>query len=288
MPVYRFKTLLNTYEATVNSDESFIKIAGEKYKDCINIALIKKDGIPVYAKIPHLESEPECGIAKFLDKDEKDATTDFIRGSLQLVHHLYPSVTQFEFMDDSKIECGVKKPGLPPRNMVTPLSLAYLYIAKYGKSWYEDKFNAKHINPSVYEKFRDSTKILFQPKNMRYEEFEIQNSLNKEQKEFLKPLYEKSISWNDFFKSVPKNDQCKMFVNWLPFFLAKLLNYTFINNIWIINIDTMPKTDLKDITSVMRGGFRRNTRKNKRNSFIFTNNSTRGSFGEIEAYKDNE
>lgn len=47
----------------------------------------------------------------------------------------------------------------------------------------------------------------------------------------------------------------------------------------------MPKTDLKDIIPVIRGSFR-STSKNKRNSFIFTNNSSRGSFGEIEAYKD--
>lgn len=284
MSVYRFKTRMNTFQAIVNDDESFVKIGGKTYKDCINITLIKKDGIPVYAKIPHLESEPECGVERFLDKNEKDATTDFIRGSLQVINHLYPSVTQFEFMDDSKIECGEKKSATPPRKMVIPLSLAFLYIAKYGKSWYEEKFNAKHIDEKIYERYRESTKILFQPKTMSYEIFKRDNSLNKEQDEFLKPLYEKSISWNEFFISVPKDDQCKMFVNWLPFFIAKLLNYTFINNGWLIDITTMPKTDLKDITKVMVGGLKKNTRKNKRNSFIFTNNSSRGSFGNAEIH----
>ena len=40
MPVYRFKTRLNMYEATVNEDETFIKIGGEKYKDCIKSMII--------------------------------------------------------------------------------------------------------------------------------------------------------------------------------------------------------------------------------------------------------
>lgn len=288
MPVYRFKTRLNMYEATVNEDETFIKIGGEKYKDCINIALIKKGGIPVYAKIPHLESEPECGIAKMLDKRERDSTTDFIRGSLQFINYLYPSVKQFQFTDNSNIECGVKKSDTPPRKMVIPLSLAFLYIAKYGKSWYEEKFNARHIDLGVYEKFREATKILFQPKTMNYQDFENENYLTKEQKEVLKPLYERSVTWNEFFKSVPYDDNCKMFVSWMPFFVKKLINYTFIDGDWVIDIDTMPKTDLKDVVQSMKGGFRRSTRKNKRNSFIFTNNSTRGSFGHIEAYKDEE
>jgi len=279
MTIYRFKTRMNTFEASVNADESFVKIGGKTYRDCINISLVKEKGIPIYAKIPHLESEPECGVERFLDKDEKDATTDFIRGSLQVVNHLYPSVKQFEFMDDSKIECGLRKTQNPPRKMVTPLSLAFLYLAKYGVTWYEAKFNAKHTNEKVYERFREATKILFQPKAIEYERFKRDNSLTKEQDEFLKPLYENSITWNDFFISVPKDDQCKMFVNWLPFFIAKLLNSTFVNASWIIDIDTMPKTDLKDIT-IMGGGFRRGTRKNR--NLHFTNNSSRGSFGGAE------
>jgi hypothetical protein len=277
MPIYRFKSRLNIFDASVNADGSFIKIGGDKYKDCINIAIVKREGIPVYAKIPHLESEPECGIAKFLDKSEKDSTVDFIRASLQFVHYLYPTITRFEFMDDSKIECGLQIAIKPPRKIVKPLSLAHLYIAKYGSSWYETKFNAKLINEARYTTYRDAVKVLFQEYRMDYFDFKNENSLSAEQDKILEPLYNSSKSWIDFFNSVPKESHCDCFILWLPFFINKLLKDAFIQNTWYIDINTMPKTYMNIINSSKKtGGTRRSPRH--KTSLRFSNNLGYGSF----------
>jgi hypothetical protein len=277
MTLYRFKTRLNIFEASVNADESFVKIGGDRYRDCINVALVKRDGVPIYAKIPHLESEPECGVAKFLDKTEKDSTVDFICGSLQFIHHLYPSITRFEFMDDSKIECGIQNALKPPRKIAKPLSLAHLYIAKYGSSWYETKFNAKLINQTHYAAYRDATKVLFQEHTMKYSEFKGENSLSDEQDRILEPLYNSSTTWIEFFNAVPKESHCECFLLWLPFFINKLLKDSFIQNTWYIDIETMPKTDMVIITPNAKGG--RRTRKSLRQSksMRFSNNLSYGS-----------
>lgn len=273
--MYRFKTRLNIFEASVNADESFVKIGGDKYRDCINVALVKREGVPVYAKIPHLESEPECGVAKFLDKTEKDTTIDFICGSLQFIHHLYPSIRRFEFMDDGKIECGIQAALKPPRKIAKPLSLAYLYIAKYGSSWYETKFKAKLINEAHYQAYRDATRVLFQEHTMKYSDFKGENSLSVEQDRILEPLYNSSSTWIEFFNSVPKESHCECFL-WLPFFINKLLNDTFIQNTWYIDIETMPKTDMTIIRSNLKGIRTRKSRQLK--TMRFSNNLSYGSF----------
>jgi len=272
---YQFRTRLNVFEATLNDSKTFLKIGGKKYKDCINIAIVIKDGIPVYAKIPHLESEPECGVEKFLDKSEKDASVDFISGALQFVNSIFPSITRFEFMDDSKIECDVKEKAKerPPRKITKPLSLAHLYIAKYGSSWYELKFNAKLINERMYNDYKKATDVLSRAKNMTYDEFKAENSLSEEQEQILKPLYEASESWQSFFNSVPRESMCKAFSMWLPFFINKLLNYTFSQNTWYIDITTMPKTEFSRL-NVLLGG-RRKTAK-RRGSLSFSNNLSYG------------
>jgi hypothetical protein len=277
MPPFQFKTKLNTFEASLNDERNFFKIGGRSYKDCINIAIVLKDGIPVYAKIPHLESEPECGVEHFLDKSMKDASVDFIRGSLQFVNSIFPTVTRFEFMDDSKIECNSVKQNSrkPPRKIMKPLSLAHLYLAKYGSTWYENKFNAKLTNTRTFQEYRDTTVVLSMEKQMSWDEFKSENSLSQEQISILHTLFETSKTWLDFFNSVPRDDTCSAFYMWLPFFINKLLDNKFSQNTWYIDIETMPKTDMTIISvNELRGG--RRTRR--RGNIQFSNNLSYGSY----------
>ena len=244
---YYFKTKYNIFEATVNDTPygAFIKIGGKTYKDCINISVVKAGGTASYAKIPHLESEPECGYSTFLNKTGKDSTVDFIRGSIQFVNHLYPTVTRFEFMDDSKIECGKRQnTATPPRKMVRPLSLAHLYLANYGETWYENKFGARLMNEKKYKEYRDAVEVLSKAKSMTYEKFKVINSItDSEQNRILEPHFESSSTWAEFFKSIPKDKQCAAFGLWLPFFINSLLKDTFTPNTWYIDLNTMTRTN---------------------------------------------
>lgn len=259
-----FSTKYNTYKATVK--ENFIKIGGDKYSDCINIAIIYEKGIPSYAKIPHLQSEPECGIEKLLNKSEKGATIDFIRGSIQFVHYIYPSIKRFEFMDDSKIECANNK---PPRKINKPLSLAHSYIAKYGKTWYEYNFGAKMTNNEQYTNYRKSIAVLSEKINMDYAMFKNVNFLSDEQDAILKPIYENSKTWFEFFNGIKKEEQCMVFSMWLPYFINNLLDNTYNPNSWFIEYDRMQKTEMNVVNK--KGGARK-TKRTRKNYTVFSNN----------------
>jgi hypothetical protein len=235
--MYRFKAGNNICEASILSDSSYIEITGPapsglgiQGRYTITITLMKKDKIPVFARIYNYEEYEDY---------------DFLSASLKFVHNLYPSVTQFKFTHDI---------------------MNYLYLARNGTTWYQDKFNARHVCEERQKAFEEAAKILFQPKNMSYEDFKDQHPFSKEENMILEPLYNSTVSWVEFFRLVP--DDTNLIV--LSFFINNLINYTFLESDWIIDIENMSEIDLYDD---------RITKRSNRRS---------GSFGNIEAYKDDE
>lgn len=229
--LYEFKVGDIICEANVLSDAPHIEIrypTSDPYT--IIICLVKKDGIPVFGRIINYE-------------DYEDY--EFLSSSLKFVNSLYPSLTQFVFVHDI---------------------MNYLYLARNGRTWYQDTFNARHVCEEIHKRFEESTKILFEPKNMSYEDFKNHHPFSKEEKNMLEPLYNSTVSWVEFFRLVP--DDTNLIV--LSFFIGQLLNYTFLESDWVIDIEKMPVIRISDI--------RITKRTNRRD----------GSFGEIEAYKEEE
>lgn len=208
----------------------YIKIGTRNFGECIEISISDKK-----AKLIQVKSEPECGYPQFLEKGS--GTTDMIKASLDFCFFTF-GASVFEFDDASNMDCNPVYPenSKPPRKLNKPFSLAHHSIALYGMTWYERHFGATMINSENYKRYRKSIENLYKPITTTYEDFIKENLLNEEQIIGLKEYYEKASSLNDFFKSVPKKDNCRLFFNWLPTCIESILNDTFYSGRWCIDI----------------------------------------------------
>ena len=258
-----FKNDKHIFEANINKSifGDTIKIGGKSYNDCINISI--NNEFPTKAKISHLQSEPECSFDNILDNKD---TVDFIKASLQYVCKKYPDIKTFEFDDMSNIECGKKKMNVLPkkRKMDKPFSLAHLYLATYGETWYEKIFGAKMINIKLYDLYKESRNKLHGKIDIDYDKFKHLYSIDDNNDKILSNYYSKDKTWIEFFKSIPRDDKCKGLYNWLPSFINEKIENTFIQNGWYIDINNMPKTIMEIVekpNNNMKGG--NQTRKSR-------------------------
>ena len=273
-----FKNENHTFKAVITPDSYGYSIKfGGSYEKCITISITIVDGVPQYGNISHIQSEQECTLDTLLLHEE---TTNFVKACLQFCSMKFPGLKRFIFDDMSNIECGVSPSEKPPRRLGKPFSLAPLYIAINGKTWYEMKFGAKMENPETYKKYQESMELLSKPKDMEFSKFKQINKLSPEQEALLEPLYSAALTWTDFFKSIPRIQRCLAMYNWLPTFITRSLAIKFQNNNWYIDIDMMDTIPVEILgsRSASRGvtmGGRRKTRskrtKTKRSYRLFTN-----------------
>ena len=228
--VYRDEIIIHTY-----------KIGGD-YADCVNISYRYSNNKPIQAKIPHLLYEPECATS-FLEKGS--GTELMIKTALRYAHRDVPSITAFEFDDDSHIDCIDKNlSATPPRKPKRPLSLAFLYIVYHDKTWYEATFNAKMINPERYKKYRKSLEFLTDPskKPLSFTDFLqiIGASLESLDKiTTLEQFYKKTTTYREFFELIPRKERCEVLSGWLNTFMNYYIGKTFDDRGWYIDVNTM-------------------------------------------------
>ena len=268
-----FKNENHTFKAVITPDSYGYSIKfGGSYEKCITISITIVDGIPQYGNISHIQSEQECTLDTLLLHEE---TTNFVKACLQFCSMKFPGLKRFIFDDMSNIECGISPSEKPPRRLGKPFSLAPLYIAINGRTWYEMKFGAKMENPETYKKYHESIEILSKPKDMEFSKFKQINKLSPEQEAILEPLYSAALSWSDFFKSIPRIQRCLAMYNWLPTFITRTLAIKFQNNNWYIDIDILDTIPVEILGSRSASGGRRKTRskreKGKGGYRLFTN-----------------
>lgn len=262
-----FKNDKHIFEATIKENPYGIniKIDAKAYNDCINISIDNDD--KTKAKIPHIQSEPEC----FNDIIDNKNTVNFIKASLQFVKHKYPAIKAFEFDDMSKIECGKKRIDnhVSVRKMDKPLLLAPMYIGISGETWYENKFDAKMINEEYYSKYKEKTNNLDKIIDINYEKFKWKNKINEKQDKILSKYYSTDKTWKQFFNDIPKKDRCDALFNWIPEFIENILNHTYREKGWYIYIDNMKKTHMEIVTNYNISGGNKTRKRN--NNIKFTN-----------------
>jgi hypothetical protein len=227
---YRGEIIIHTYKL------------GGIYEDCVHISYKYKDNLPVQVIIPHLLYEPECAVDSFFEKGS--GTESMIKTAIRYAFNDVPSLPNFEFDDDSHIDCVEKDMGkIPPRKPQKPMNLAYFYIAYYGKTWYESRFNAKMVNASKYAKYRESLRFLTDPsKKLDFPSFLeiIGYALDSTDKiSYIEKCYEKATTYREFFENIPRSKRCEILAGWLNSFMKYYIGSTFNDKGWYINIYTM-------------------------------------------------
>jgi hypothetical protein len=104
---------------------------------------------PTHVYIDRIEYNEACVEDGTLQ--ERGGTAQLVIASLWTIVILFPNITQFDLIDDSNIYC--KKDSKRFK-----LSLAYDYILKYNKTWYEKLFGAILPSYEITENGRSMTK----------------------------------------------------------------------------------------------------------------------------------
>jgi hypothetical protein len=256
---YTFTSKLHVFNATVDTITHVLNIGG-KYNKCVNITA-NINGSKTHAYIDHIQSEPECTLDTILENSQ---ASEMIRASIQFCKHMYPELTTIELSDASNIECGIKA----PRKRVKPFSLPHLSIATNKQTWYEKHFGAKYKFKSLQEKYVLNKLNLDKPIDVSFDEFAKMNILSEYQRTKLESYYNSAKSWYDFFISVPKEERCELFFNWLSTFINMIIDNSFNMDGWAIDYDSMEKTEISHIKETsgltLNGGShkKRSTRKN--------------------------
>lgn len=263
--IYYIKTSKHKHKVTIKQElwGYSLNFGGKRYEKCIHIGVQTDiDGNVKTSKISHIQSEQECSFDKVLENKD---TIQFIQAALTYCKQIFPTLEKFEFDDMSHIECGVTEDTLPPRRRAQPFSLPHFSIAKYGMTWYEQKFNAKMLNHAKYKNYRDKVRRLENPITLPFDTFIAENYLSADQSKLIEPYYLQAKSWHDLFNLIPKNKQCDILYNWLYSFINRLINNSFDNIGWYIDANTMRLENITIMNTLQEGGTRKVIPKTMRN-----------------------
>ena len=180
---YNFIAKLTHRTAFVHPD-IFIEF-GNINNYCVIVTI--SSAYPQYPNINFVKYNKKCAMEKELDKN--NGTVEMVKACLSFVNEAFSKINikGFIFKDKSRIKEG-------------NIKLPEYYIFKYGKTWYQQKFNAKPfdeithtIHNKILEELEKCHKDLIQP-------WELDNSNNKDRMT--------KIDYDLFFKKTfdtPKN-----------------------------------------------------------------------------------
>ncbi len=232
---FKIKTNIMRYGDRILSHT--ITIGGD-YGECATVSYTYMANKPVSASLPHLLYEPECTIGS--DLERSGGTVQMIKTLLKYAYKKVPDIHIFGFDDMSKIECVEKDISLkPPRKLREPIDLYYFSIAYHDMSWYELNFNAKMKDKDLYLKYRNNLGFLTsKEEKSKLVALDFLQSIQCpiEHVDYLKEKYEKTETFRDFFKSIPKDDRCKYLQHWITTFMEKHLKNIFLNKGWEIDV----------------------------------------------------
>jgi hypothetical protein len=240
-----------------------LRYAGEDYKLKVDVhkskyVIIIGEGIHcvdinVYRKIPMehisldsksvaqlqgLSYDASCNMNGSHVKGQ--GTIDILVVALLFIGVKFPYVTTLRFQDTSKIKC---------KNNIY-VDLSYLSIAKYGRTWYQDKFGATCLDKKVQSKINKINKHFTAAIEIAFDSFwekyislyakDMQHVILSSMYEGMKRIYEDSSTLREFFIDVSKVD-CKVFQIWFRKYFANTLSLNFTEVEWIMNVDDIIK-----------------------------------------------
>lgn len=205
--------------------------------------------------IDRIEQHNECILNTSLEK-VLSGTIKLVKLCLFTLKTMFPNVKYYRFMDDSKIYCDGEKSG----NM---MSMAYDYILKYNKTWYQTHFHATLPQESI-KIYTDSLAVLDEP---------IEPSPTKELLDGMEPymdIYRVSSTPREFMNALRKqlkDNYCKEVGKWLTRYMI-YIRIKLKQDEWYIPADKITKPDGYSIHQMdnatahrkLHGGYR-NTRK---------------------------
>ena len=224
---YEIKSKPYIFHAIITLNE-VIKIRFGGRTDCIDISIYTTEEDKDYPNIDAIGYDKNCVI------DESNAgllpgtgTVIMVKTALQFVKMLYPNIKHFLFKDLSNIYC----------HGGTNFPLSTLYIAKYGRTWYQTHFDAEptlkkdkieiqrvhhYLNKNIKLEYDTFYSTFIKP-HLRYMKKIKTNQIY----EVFKESYDENKTYLNFFYQLAEHGDCVMLQEWLPAFIASICSVRF-------------------------------------------------------------
>jgi len=276
---YIFKGIIETenhkYKIIINTSQRIMKGEQMIYSRYFNIGGYKSDDgamktcVDIYVMYPELKKEipninykiaklitthynEKCSINEKLERGE--GTRHMINTAMYFVLKACPFVEGFEINDGSIRNCDNS----------TIISLSYFSICNYGKTWYEKNFNAYIADTSKYVKYKNIISELFKRELPEWETFNaiFLGNMNEEIRGILKAIYESSMTYGDYFKSINKcgiSKACIYLQPWIEKIMltTDLRNYVLFTQ-WVIPVESVKRISLTGYTKEYFGKTEKN------------------------------
>lgn len=219
---------------------------GGKHNFCVTAGISADTPTKCYVdRVEYNESCIKDGIL-----EERGGIIKLVKAALWTIIQLIPSIEYITLKDDSHIYCE-------KGSKLYKLNLAYDYILKYNKTWYEKHFNAIIYNKDNYNAYKKSLNML--DASLNNIEFIVDKIPYLEK---YREIYNISLSPRDFINNLRKvysKTYCFEVGAWLTSYM-ELLDIKYYWDMWCIYKNTIKKPDNFTInpTNSIRGGNRTN------------------------------
>lgn len=227
-------------ETIIHETASYSFMFGGKKSYCFIAAMDSDNNYQPY--IDRVEYEDNC----MMQGDIKGNTVSLVKAALWTMKRLFSDITKFTLIDDSYIYCH-------KGSKLHKLSLAYDYILKKNKTWYEYHFNAKLPAP-IYPFYTKSLSGL----DARLKAFHIVSERIGNIHKY-KDLYNDSKTPREFINNlrhVYKERYCFEVGSWLSQYM-EYIGVNYYTRDWYIDINDVHKPNSYELytsTQQMKGG----------------------------------
>lgn len=243
---YQIRSRLYTYDVTI--EEVVADLLHKVYvggnQKCVIIS-VYFDG--THPNIDGLGYDEKCNSDVSLPHGT--GTVDLLTSAMSFVSHKYKN-TKFELKDKSYVECdkiadGDKKLRIP---------LMYLHIIKYGKTWYEDKFNAQPVEfPKYRTRMRDLHALL--KTHPTWQDVCTAYEVPQAYQKALGKMYEDYKDLQTFIETLVRDYDCSLLKTWLGKIIAKGIGRELYNSSWMIKNAKNNLTSVKRLRKPLEGSF---------------------------------
>jgi hypothetical protein len=214
---YSIKTVLGIFDVEIlETPEKTITVSDESL--CISISI-----------------QNDCASLECEDRSEK--TVAMVHLAFTILREVAPHIKYVLLDDRSDFECDIGD------GRFIGISIALYELIFHRATWYERHFGAKLLDPDDQTKYQRS-KQNFEDPSYKPAYFNFKH--NPEINALLKPIYNESRTWSEFFKSIyPLNGICKILFPWYIDAVRTIMKTTFYERTaWVIDLSDTSKNPI--------------------------------------------
>jgi hypothetical protein len=241
MQYYKIRCGSYTFSASIEETPDMYRVKYGGVKACVHFSVYKKYE-EEYPNLDALGSGQECSNDGSLPS--KEGTVILLKSSLKFLIWRFPLIRHIQFSDASSIKCA--------NGIIIPLQT--FHLAKYGKTWYQDKFNAKPIDKNVSTTLKKLSVKLDKKYNETFEVFyktyilrhlsHMKGIKNDDLYDMLETCWNEAKNYRNFIQEIASGD-CILLQLWLDEYVKSFFSLPLTSLLyWKIQRKTIDEYDV--------------------------------------------